>query len=74
MLIVKFYDKLTPRQIGRYGFMLYTAALLWLAFMVHNDWLEFKVLIDLVMCCRLRFNRRSISTPSTASAMTGCKR
>jgi hypothetical protein len=49
MLIVKFYDKLTPRQIGRYGFMLCTAALLWLAFVVHNDWSEFKILIGLIL-------------------------
>ena len=38
MLIVRFYDRLTPRQIGRYGFMLCTVALLWLAFVVRNDW------------------------------------
>jgi len=49
MLIVKLYDKLTPRQIGRYGFMLCTAALLWLAFVVHNDWSEFKILIGLIL-------------------------
>jgi MFS family permease len=49
MFIVKLYGKLTPRQIGRYGFMLCTVALLWLAFVVHNDWSEFKVLIGLVL-------------------------
>jgi MFS family permease len=49
MLIVKLYDKLTPRQIGRYGFILCTIALLWLAFVVHNDWSELKVLIGLVL-------------------------
>jgi MFS family permease len=49
MLIVRLYDKLTPRQIGRYGFALCTAALLWLAFVVHNDWSEIPVLIGLVM-------------------------
>src|SRR5262249_44170768 len=38
MLIVKFYTKLTPAQIGRYGFILCTVALLWLAFVVRNDW------------------------------------
>jgi MFS family permease len=49
MLIVRFYDKLTPRQIGRYGFMLCTLALLWLAFVVHNDWSEVPVLLGLVI-------------------------
>lgn len=49
MLIVRFYDRLTPRQIGRYGFMLCTAALLWLAFVVRNDWSAVPVLLGLVL-------------------------
>ena len=49
MLIVRFYDRLTPRQIGRYGFMLCAAALLWLAFVVRNDWSEVPVLFGLVL-------------------------
>jgi predicted MFS family arabinose efflux permease len=49
MLIVRFYDRLTPRQIGRYGFMLCAAALLWLAFVVRNDWSEVPVLFGLVV-------------------------
>jgi MFS family permease len=49
MLIVRFYAKLTPRKIGRYGFMLCTAALLWLAFVVHNDWSAGPVLIGLIL-------------------------
>jgi predicted MFS family arabinose efflux permease len=49
MLIVNVYDRLTPRQIGRYGFALCTFALLWLAFVVHNDWSEIPVLFGLVL-------------------------
>jgi predicted MFS family arabinose efflux permease len=49
MLIVKFYDRFTPRQIGRYGFILCTVALLWLAFVVRNDWSAGPVLIGLVL-------------------------
>jgi predicted MFS family arabinose efflux permease len=49
MLIVKLYDRLTPRQIGRYGFILCTIALVWLAFVVHNDWSEVPVLFGLVL-------------------------
>ena len=45
MLIVRFYDRLTPRQIGRYGFILCTIALLWLAFVVRNDWSAVPVLV-----------------------------
>jgi MFS family permease len=49
MLVVRLYDRLTPRQIGRYGFMLCTVALVWLAFVVRNDWSELPVLVGLVM-------------------------
>jgi predicted MFS family arabinose efflux permease len=49
MLIVRFYDKFTPRQIGRYGFILCTIALVWLAFVVRNDWSAGPVLIGLVL-------------------------
>ena len=49
MLIVKFYSRLTPQQIGRYGFTLCTVALLWLAFVVRNDWSAVPVLFGLVL-------------------------
>jgi predicted MFS family arabinose efflux permease len=49
MLIVRLYDRLTPRQIGRYGFILCTIGLLWLAFVVHNDWSAVPVLLGLVI-------------------------
>jgi MFS family permease len=49
MLIVRFYGKLTPQQIGRYGFILCTIGLLWLAFVVHNDWSAVPVLAGLVI-------------------------
>ena len=49
MLIVRFYDRLTPQQIGRYGFILCTIGLLWLAFVVHNDWSAVPVLVGLVI-------------------------
>jgi Na+/melibiose symporter-like transporter len=47
MLIVRFYDALTPRQIGRLGFILCAIALLWLALVVHNDWETFPVILGL---------------------------
>ena len=49
MLIVNLYDRLTPRQIGRYGFILCTIALVWLAFVLRNDWSEIPVLFGLVL-------------------------
>jgi hypothetical protein len=48
MLIVRFYRTFTPRQIGRYGFMICTVALLWLAWVVRNDWSALAVLVGLV--------------------------
>jgi nitrate/nitrite transporter NarK len=47
MLIVRFFDRLTPRQIGRLGFVLCAIALLWLAFAVRNDWETFPVILGL---------------------------
>jgi len=49
MLIVRLYQSLTPRQIGRLGFITCTVALLWLAFVVHNDWSAVAVLVGLVV-------------------------
>lgn len=48
MLIVRLYPRLTPRRIGQYGFMLCAVALLWLAFVVRNEWSEVPVLFGLV--------------------------
>jgi MFS family permease len=49
MLIVRFYERLTPRQIGRYGFILCAVGLVWLAFVVRNDWSEWPVLLGLIV-------------------------
>lgn len=49
MLIVRLYGKFTPRQIGRYGFILCTVGPLWLAFVVRNDWSAVPVLVGLVL-------------------------
>jgi len=48
MLVVRFYTRLTPRQIGVFGFILCTLGLLWLAFVVRNDWSSVPVLFGLV--------------------------
>ncbi|WP_431282295.1 MFS transporter [Humitalea sp. 24SJ18S-53] len=49
MLIVRLYGSFSPRQIGRVGFSLCTAALVWLAFVVSNDWSTLPVLFGLVV-------------------------
>jgi predicted MFS family arabinose efflux permease len=47
MLIVRFYDWLTPRQIARFAFILMTVALIWLAFVAKNNWETFPVILGL---------------------------
>ncbi len=48
MLIVRLYDRMPPRRIGRLAFSLSAAALVWLAFVVHNDWSTLPVLLGLI--------------------------
>ena len=81
MLIVKFYAKLTPAQIGRYGFILCTVALLWLGFVVRNDWSAGPVLIGLVLfgigqgsLVTLLFNILVTSSPKEVAGDVGSLR
>lgn len=48
MLVVRLYPVLTPRQIGRYGFALCTVALVYLAWVVRNDWTAVAVMFGLI--------------------------
>lgn len=38
LLVVRFYPRFTPRTIGVFSFVLTTVALIWLAFVVTNNW------------------------------------
>ena len=49
LLVVRFYDRFAPRQIGRFGFILCTAGLLWLSFVVRNDWSSVPVMLGLIV-------------------------
>ncbi len=48
ILVIGLYEKMPPRQIGRLGFVVCAVALLWLAFVVKNDWSAVPVLVGLV--------------------------
>ena len=48
MLVVRLYKRFTPRQIGQAGFAICTVALLWLAFVVRNDWSSIPVMFGLI--------------------------
>jgi hypothetical protein len=49
LLSIKLYEKFTPRQIGVGGFVLCTIALVWLAWVVRNDWSAAVVMIGLII-------------------------
>ena len=48
MLVVRLYQSWTPRVIGVASFALCTAALLWLAFVIRNDWRALVVMTGLI--------------------------
>jgi hypothetical protein len=48
MLVVRLYDRMTPRRIGQFGFVICTLALLWLAWVVRNDWSALVVMFGLI--------------------------
>jgi predicted MFS family arabinose efflux permease len=48
MLVVRLYAKVTPRQIAQVGFSLCVVGLLWLAFVVRNDWSAIPVMLGLI--------------------------
>ena len=48
LLVVRLYPRFTPRLIGQGGFIVCTVALLWLAFVVHNDWSALPVMFGLI--------------------------
>ncbi len=48
MLVVKLYPKMAPRRIAQCGFALCTVGLLWLAWVVRNDWSAVPVMLGLI--------------------------
>ena len=48
MLVVRLYEKLTPRRIGQAGFVICVVGLLWLAWVVRNDWSAVPVMFGLI--------------------------
>lgn len=49
LVIVRFYDRFSSRTIARAAFSLTTVALLWLSFVVSNDWETVPTIVGLVV-------------------------
>ena len=49
LLVVRFYKKYSPRVIGVFSFVLTTAALVWLAYVVNNNWETLPTITGLVV-------------------------
>lgn len=49
MLVVKLYDKVAPRRIAQGGFLLCIIGLLWLAWVIRNDWSAVPVMLGLIV-------------------------
>ncbi len=80
-LVVKLYDRFSPKQIARYGFILAAAGAYWLTFVVTNNWSSFPVLIGLVTfgigqgaLVTLLFNVLVTSSPKELAADVGSMR
>ena len=48
ILVVRLYERVTPRQIGRLAFLLVTVGTAWLAIVVKNEWSTVPVILGLV--------------------------
>ena len=48
-LVVRFYQRFTPRAIGVFSFTLTTVALLWLSFVVTNNWETVPTILGLIV-------------------------
>lgn len=81
MLVVRFYDSLTPVQIARYAFTLVAAGMAVLAFVMFNEWSNLLVVLGLVMVgigqgalVTLLFNVLVTSSPKERAGDVGALR
>jgi riboflavin transporter FmnP len=48
VLVIRLYGTLAPRRIGQIGFVICTVALVWVAYVVRNDWSALPVMLGLI--------------------------
>jgi predicted MFS family arabinose efflux permease len=80
-LVVRFYKRYPPRVIGVFGFLLTTGALVWLSFVVNNNWETLPTILGLVVfgigqgaLVTLVFNVLVTSAPSSLAGDVGSLR
>ncbi|WP_236014679.1 MFS transporter [Microbacterium stercoris] len=80
-LVVRFYKKYPPRTIGVFGFILTTAALVWLSFVVTNNWETLPTIAGLIVfgigqgaLVTLVFNVLVTASPATLAGDVGSLR
>jgi predicted MFS family arabinose efflux permease len=81
LLIIRLYDRMVPRQIGRLAFGVSAVALIWLGFVIHNNWSTVPVLLGLVVfgigqgsLVTLLFNVLVTSSPKELASDVGALR
>src|SRR5262249_36971018 len=79
--IVYLYDRLTPRQIGRYSFVLVALGLTLVAVVIRNDWSTLIVILGLIVVglgegalATLLFNVLVTAAPKELAGDVGCLR
>lgn len=80
-LVVRFYKRFPPRTIGVFGFILTTAALIWLSIVVDNNWETFPTILGLFVfgvgqgaLVTLVFNVLVTAAPATLAGDVGSLR
>ncbi|PCE15010.1 MFS transporter [Microbacterium sp. SZ1] len=80
-LVVRFYRRYPPRIIGMFGFVLTTVALVWLSFVVNNNWETLATILGLIVfgvgqgaLVTLMFNVLVTAAPSELAGDVGSLR
>lgn len=81
ILVVRLYDRFSPRQLARIGFVLVFVGALWLAAVVTNDWSTIPVMVGLIVVglgqgilVTLLFNVLVTAAPKEAAGDVGSLR
>lgn len=81
LLVIKLYKRFSPKEIGITGFLICSVALLWLSWVVNNNWSELPVMFGLIVfgigqgaLVTLVFNVLVSSSPKSLASDVGALR